>query len=144
VAALTNSVYAESIGTMTLDLANLPSDLIEASPQAAPAPDQASEPANEAACELAPEATMLAEPSNPISPDPIPSQPIHQEIAVVSRETSAVYPSDNFIHALYGGFMGLPDLPGAFLRANLWDSFIDAYTDPDLSHHFAHTVFPTA
>jgi hypothetical protein len=145
-AALTNSAYAESIerGIMPLDLANLPSDLIEASPQPDPAPDQASEPANEPACELAHEVATLAEPSNPISPEPIPSQPMRQETAVVSWEPSAVYPSDNFIHALYGGFMGLPDLPGALLRANLWDSFIEAYTNPDLSHHFAHTVFPTA
>ncbi len=40
--------------------------------------------------------------------------------------------------------MGMPDLPGAFLRADLWDTFVDAYTNPDLSDHFADIVFPTA
>jgi len=124
---------------MTLDLATVPADLIEAAQD----PDHASEPANDLACELALEAAPLpAEPSNPIPHSA--SGPIYQETSVGNRETPAVYPNDHFIHALYGGFMGLPDLPGALLRAELWEDFIETYTNPEFSHHFAHTVFPAA
>jgi hypothetical protein len=126
---------------MTLDLANLPADLIEAAPDS----DHASEPANDPACELALEASPLpAESSNPIPQAASALSPLPQELPILSRETPAVYPSDHFVHALYGGFMGMPDLPGALLRAELWEDFIETYTNPEFSHHFAHIVFPAA
>jgi hypothetical protein len=134
-AALTNSAYAESIGaaTMTLDLANLPSDLTEASPQRDPAPDQASEPANEPACELAPETTT-----------PPAASPAPQESLALRQEPSAVYPANPLIHSLYGGFMNMPDLPGASLRADLWDSFVVSYTNPDFLGFFNLPPIPSA
>jgi hypothetical protein len=133
---------------MTLELATIPADLLESTPDR----DHASEPANDPAGELDPEPTPLLTETAPPPHSP-------QEIAVLSqktheiqethetqevRKTAAVYPQDHFIHALYGGFLGMPDLPGALLRANLWDSFLNAYTNPEFSHHFAHIVFPAA
>jgi hypothetical protein len=127
---------------MTLDLATIPADLLELTPDR----DHASEPANESARELETEPTP-AEPANPIphsTASPLP-QEIAQEIAVLPRQAAiSYYPNDHFIHALYGGFMGMPDVPGALLRADLWDTFLDAYASPDLRHHFAHIVFPVA
>jgi hypothetical protein len=122
---------------MTLDLATIPADLLE------PTPDHAGEPANDPPGETAAKATSLpAQPANPIPAST--SSAIPQEIAVLSEQGSAYYPNDHLIHALYGGFMGMPELPGDLLRANLWDTFLDVYTDPDLRHHFAHIVIPTA
>jgi hypothetical protein len=138
---------------MTLELATIPADLLESTPDRDR--DHASEPANDPAGEQETEPTPLLTETAPPPHSP-------QEIAVLSqktheiqeiqethetqevRKTVAVYPQDHFIHALYGGFLGLPDLPGALLRANLWDSFLDAYTNPEFRHHFAHIVFPTA
>ncbi len=132
---------------MTLELATIPADLLEPTPDRDR--DLVSEPANDPAGELETEPTPL-----PTETAPLPHSP--QEIAVLSQQTleiqetqevqktAFVYPKDHFIHALYGGFMGMPDLPGDLLRANLWDSFLDAYTNPDFSHNFAHIVFPAA
>jgi hypothetical protein len=119
---------------MTLDLATLPADLIEASPDR----DHANEPESDLACELEPVTASLSAPPPASLPQEIP---VRQEIPEFA---AAYYPNDNFIHALYGGFMGMPDLPGTLLRDTLWDSFIDAYTNPEFSHHFAHIVFPAA
>ncbi|HWZ50858.1 MAG TPA: hypothetical protein VNW54_05285 [Granulicella sp.] len=118
---------------MTLDLANLPSDLTEASPQRDPDPDQASEPTNEPACELAPEATT-----------PPAASPTPQETLALPQEPSAVYPRNHFIHSLYGGFMNMPDLPGACLRADLWDSFVVSYTSPNFLGFFNLPPVPNA
>jgi hypothetical protein len=123
---------------MTLDLATLPADLLEVSPDR----DHATQPEKDPACELEPADTSLAASSAASL-----LQEIAQELAVLQQTPEfapASYPNDHFIHALYGGFMGMPDLPGALLRDTLWDSFIDAYTHPELSHHFAHIVFPAA
>ena len=125
---------------MTLELATIPADLLELTPDQ----DHACEPANDPACELETEPTPLP----PEPAPPIPHSP--QEISDLSQktqetmETAAVYPQDHFVHVLYGGFMGMQDLPGALLRANLLDSFLDAYTNPNFRHHFAHIAFPTA
>jgi hypothetical protein len=125
---------------MTLDLAAIPADIIEASTNSDHASQPASGPAAEPALETA------AEPASPI-PDSA-STPLPQAVTAqpqTSQELPAAsYPNDHFIHALYGGFMGMPDLPGALLRDNLWDSFLDAYTNPEFSHHFAHIAFPAA
>lgn len=117
---------------MPLDLATLP-DL----PESTPDHDHASEPANDPAAELEPEPAPLS--AETAFPAPL-------EIAVPTQEIQedAVYPQDHFIHALYGGFMGMPDLPGGLLRTNLWDSLLEAYTNPNFSHHFAHITGHTA
>jgi hypothetical protein len=125
---------------MTLDLANIPADCIEAAPDH----DHAGEPANEPACPPSTEATtrLATEPANPIPLSA--SLALSQESLVPAPKTPVVYPNDHFIHALYGGFMDRPDLPDAILRAAPWETFLDAYTNPDLSHYFDGAELPSA
>jgi hypothetical protein len=125
---------------MTLDLANIPADCIEASPDC----DHASEPANDPACEPSPEATT------PLAPEPANSiprsaaSPLPQESPVLFRNAAVVYPRDHFIHALYGSFLDTANLPVSLLPATPWDTFLDAYTNPDLSHYFDGAELPSA
>jgi hypothetical protein len=131
---------------MTLDLATIPTDRIEASSDR----EQASDPANDPASEPPPEPAPL-----PAEPAPLPAgaaniapnsaaSPVPQELFTICPEPSAVYPRNHFLHSLYGGFMNMPDLPGAGARADLWDSFVDAYTSPDLRSLFDLLPFPSA
>jgi hypothetical protein len=122
---------------MTLDLAAIPAELIEDTTT----PDRASQPASDPAAEptLEPPAEAAS-----LLPQEIPTE-FQKHLPERNQELPAAsYPNDHFIHALYGGFLGMPDLPGALLRDNLWDSFLDAYTNPEFRHHFAHIVFPAA
>lgn len=111
---------------MTLDLATIPTDLLEASPNR----EQASEPADDSSCEPPPEPAPLPAETASTAP-PAALSPLPEEASTLGQQPSAIYPGNHFLHALYGGFMNMPDLPGVGVRADLWDSLVDAYTSPD-------------
>jgi hypothetical protein len=99
--------------------------------------DPANEPANDAGCEL-----TSAEPADPALS--AASSLLPQESLVRAQKTIAIYPNDPFIHVLYGGFLGMSELPGAPQNSDRWATFIEAYVNPDLSHYFALSDVPSA
>jgi hypothetical protein len=130
---------------MTFDLACIPADLLGTSPDLKQDDDrdQPSKPDDGPARELAPETTPPSAQSVNTLPSSV-SSPLSQESPVGTQTTVTIYPNDQFIHALYGGFMGMADLPGALPNEERWAAFLAAYANPNFSHYFDGVELPSA